>query len=329
MNWYIYNEGLYSGENGTEIENLGFYFTFAKLSTVGKHYFSIYFNTTGGEDRWFNASYTISIVYGLSTVTFFDGQSNVFEDSDYKIYINGTRSPSLTFYNRTDYVYLITITDYFNYEVYSAIHEYERFIDIQIDVYTFKVYSMVADGEYFWFNLTRSGGARFSQHLLPTEILIYRLIAGDYTYDFKTINGANYDFHTGDFTLTEDHSYVITDIGLTELWLEMMRDVGGRTSIKPVMSALSTMSSSLSMLQASLWGVAAIIIGMMVLRGYFGEEEAFDKYGKPIKKKRKVPKQLRESVFKKGQKNPQFKGIPKGAGKDAWTKAGGTFEKDD
>jgi hypothetical protein len=229
----------------------------------------------------------------------------------------------MTFYNRTDYKYTLTFTDYFGYTVSSEVYDFARYIDIELAVYTFKVYSMVADDEYFYFNVTRTGGATFSQHLLPGEILSYRLIAATYTYDFKRINGPNYDYYTGDVDLTGDTSYVISDKGIMELWNEMLNDVGGKANLAPVMAGLSAMTSALGLLQASLWGIAALIIGMMVLRGYFGADVSL-KDGKIVKERKRVPKQLKDHKFGKGGDPASLKGIPEGTGQDAW---GTTFEK--
>jgi len=329
--WYVYNSdnANWTGEDGTiEGGNNYFQFLFYMETTTGLHNYSLYFNVSSTVYIWKNGSYYVGNVYGLITVTLYDGQSNVFVDNNYKMYVNGTRSPSMTFYNRTDYTFNLTFTDYFGYTVHSVVYDYARFIDIQLDVYTFKVYSEMSS-EFIYFNLTRTGGATFSQHLAPSEILTYRLIAGDYTYHFKKINGPNFDYYTGSFTLDGDTSYIVSDISLKKLWDTVESDTNQGTNLKPLMAAMNSMASSLAMIQWVLLILSVIIIGLMIFRGYTTDEITIGPDGKPIKKKRKLPKALEKFQFVRGVKNPSFKGIPKGAGQDAWSKAGVTFKKDE
>ncbi len=297
-------------------------------TTPGMHNYSIYFNVTDSTYVWKNGTYYVSEVYGFLTINLYDGQSIKFTDDAYKIYVNGTRIFDDTIFNRTDYDYSIVITDYFNYTIYTGIVDYARFVDIELSVYTFKVYSMIADDNYFYFNLTRSGGATYSQHLLPSEILTYRLITGVYTYEFIRIRDGTETLYTGDITLDSDISFVVADKSLFMIWQEVLRDLGGKGNIRPVMAGLSALNSSVGFLQVTIWGIAGLIIVMMIISGYM-DDDVIVKNGKVVKKKKKLPEHLKKYRFKRGSANPQFKGIPAKAGEKAWAGAGVTFMEEE
>jgi hypothetical protein len=91
------------------------------------------------------------------------------------------------------------------------------------------------------------------------------------------------------------------------------------------MAQLASVSTSLNILQASLWIFAIIVVGAMAVSSYFGEEEYVDTKTGKKKKRRKVPKQLRPYVFRKGAANPQSQRVPKGTGRSKWKTSGVVF----
>jgi len=159
------------------------------LQTYGVHNLSVYVD--GGADSfWYNISYAFyaNQGYGESVVTLYNSRGTGFDPSAYVLYVNGTRYADWTFYDRTNAVYNITITDYFGRVIYSGMHNYSRYIDIGVSFYTFKVYSQMSE-EFVYFNLTAPNGARYSQHIGPGEVVTYYLVSGTYYYAFTKTNG--------------------------------------------------------------------------------------------------------------------------------------------
>lgn len=232
MTWYVYNEGVYSTENGAETAEIGFHFDFVKNTTVGKHNFSIYFNDTtdGTQSRWFNRSYTISTVYGESTIKAYFSSGIGIEDIEdkFKIYINGTRS-SNSFYGDTSGIYEICIKDFFDNEIYNSSHAWSAFIDIEFDYHTLKIYSQIQN-DPIYFVLTR-GGTTISEYIGIGEILRYYVAAGTYTYTF-TQGGQIY---TDDLILSDDSYYTVTDLDLWDI-MNKPDNAGGGTDIYSILS---------------------------------------------------------------------------------------------
>ena len=319
ISWYIYNEDVYSTESGSETADIGFQFTFAKNNSVGKHNFSIYFNDTvdGSQSRWFNRSYTISAVYGYSQISLYNSEGTGLDINCFIVYVNGTQYYGNEFYDRTDCKYNITVTDYFGYTIHSAIHDYDQHINVGIVFYIYKVQSEL-QGQEVYFNLTRTGGARFSQHLLAGEILTYYLVAGEYTYEFKkvasNVMSPTFIYYQGIFTLSCDKTHIIDGTNLRDIVDDIELIPTGKANVKPLEESMTGLLSMVSMMQLGMWGLAFLLIMGMAATA---TDEEITKDGKVIKK-RKIPKQLKRFAFKRGAKNPKSKAIPKEAGRKSW-----------
>jgi hypothetical protein len=274
MTWWVYNEDVYSaGETGTETADIGFYFTFAKNTAIGKHNFSIYFNDTvdGSQHRWFNRSYTISAVYGYCKVSLYNSEGTGLDVNHFIIYVNGTRYDN-EFYNRIDYAYNITVTDYFGYNIYSNTFDYEQHINVGIAFYVYKVHSEL-QGQEVYFNLTRTGGAKFSQHLLAGEIISYYLVAGEYTYEFRKVAhdlmAPTYIYYEGTFTLSCDKTHIIDGTNLRDIENDIELIPTGKADTKPMEKTLSGIVGMISIMQFGMWGLAfLIVIGILNCNRY-------------------------------------------------------------
>ena len=318
-------------------------FQITKSLTVGTHRLILLINGThGGSDqtgqiagtendpngKWIydRHNYTVTATYGDSWVYIYNSRGTGFDDNKFIVYINGSRYRDNHFYNRTDYIYNITVTDYFGYKVYQKNDtDYSRHINVGIEFYTYKVKSEL-QGQEVYFNLTRTGGAKFSQHLLPDEILPYYLVAGEYTYEFRKVTspgGSTYVYYEGTFTLSCDKTHIIDGTNLRDIVNDIELIPTGKANVKPLEQSVENLISAISLMQMGMWGLAAaIIVGMAATAT---EETEITKDGKVIKK-RKIPKQLKRFAFGKGAKNPKSKSIPKGAGQASW---GGVTFRDD
>jgi len=325
--WYIYNRDAadWTAEDGTIAggDNY-FHFLFLLETSVGMHNYSLYFNVSSTTYVWKNGTYYVTGVYAASQVTVYNSRGTGFDPQYFVVYVNGTRYFDNRFYNRTDYSYNITVTDYFNYTIYSAVHDFDRFIDVGIEFYTYKVYSEYSG--FIYFNLTRAGGARFSQHLGPGEVLSYYLVAGEYTYNYRVINTdlLHWDIYSGTSTVSQDTAYIISAISLQEIYNAIINKIDRAANTKPIMASLEGIKSSLGLLQTGVWLLAFIIVGAIVVVGYYRSAE-IQPDGTKKKKKGRVPWQLKRFLFKSGPDNPQSQRIPKGAGRASWGSAGVTF----
>lgn len=312
FSWYIYNDGVYSGEHGVG-HPMSFSFSFAKETSPGDHIFSIYINVSiNGVEyyRWHNGSYYISTEYGLCTVTLYNSRGTGFDQSVYVLYVNDSRHTDWTFYDRTNAVYNITITDYFGRVIYSGMHNYSRYIDIGVSFYTFKVYSQMSE-EFVYFNLTAPNGARYSQHIGPGEVVTYYLVSGTYYYAFTKTNGPNEDLYSGQITLNADASFVITDVSLREILVAVQQDISARPNLEPMMSSIDSVMSSINVLQTSMWLFGAVIIGIMIISVYAKDTETAKSLSARVRKKKakgEVPEHLKPYVFKPGPENPNYRG---------------------
>jgi len=320
--WYVYNidDAAWTGESGSIVGgNDYFQFLFLLETSSGMHNYSLYFNASSIFYVWKNGTYQVDTTYAFGEVTIYNSRGTGFDPSKYIVYVNGTRYFDNRFYNRTDYVYNITVTDYFNDTVYSSVIAFNRFIDVGLEFYTYKVYS--EHKQFIYFNLTSSGGARYSQHLGPGEILTYYLVSGEYVYTYKTVNTdlLTYDFYSGTSTVNQDTAYIISGVSLQEIYNAIINKIDVTANIAPAMAALVGVQTSLGALQTGLWILAFIIVGAMVFVGYFRDEKEItmtDGTGK--KKKRKQPSWLARFSFGKGDANPQSQRIPKSAGRSSW-----------
>jgi len=194
------------------------------LTTAGTHNLSVFID--GGADSfWYNISYTISTVYGEATIKAYYSSGIGIEDIEdrFKIYIDGTRS-SDSFYANTSGTYEICIKDFFGNEVYNTSHAWSKFIDIEFDFYTLKIYSQIQN-DPIYFVLTR-GSSTISEYIGIGEILRYYLASGTYTYTF-TQGGQIY---TDDLVLTDDSFYTVTDLDLWDI-MNKPDNAGGGSSI--------------------------------------------------------------------------------------------------
>jgi len=327
--WYVYNRdaSVWEVEKGTILGgNNYFQFLFLLETTAGLHNYSLYFNISSTTFVWKNGSYQVDILYASSQITLYNSRGTGFDDSAYIVYVNGSRYFDNQFYNRTDYVYNITITDYFNDTILSNIYDFNRFIDIGLAFYTYKVYSEY--DQFIYFNLTSSSGARYSQHLGPHEILSYYLVSGTYIYEYKIVNSdlVNYNEYVGASIVNQDTAYIISDVSLTEIYREIVNKIDSAASMRPIMSQLSDMKSSLGALQTSIWILAFILVGAMVFVGYTrGDEEILQADGTVKKRKKPQPSWLQKFSFGKGAANPKSQRVPKGTGRSTWTKGGVVF----
>lgn len=344
MTWWIYNEGIYSiGETGTETADIGFHFTFAKNTTVGKHNFSIYFNDTmdGSQYRWFNRSYTISILYSYCSVVLYGPEGTGLNPILFKVLVNGTEhtSSAVTFYGGVDFVYNVTVLNYFDEVVGSDISQMpdDKIIRVSINVYTFKVYNQL-DEEYIYFNMTSSGGAVWSEHIGPREIVKFILYSGnEYTYTFTALTGPDVGTFTGTVNVSADIGMIITGYSLPDIFAGFS-EVGGGSDVTllDIKNALVAQTGGLlNQIQFFTWITALMIfLGLYIipyvakqrkkgegplvipeLGGVVTYEDEYDSFTgatrtvrKVKKKKGPVPKQLKEHTFKEGMFNPQFKG---------------------
>ena len=267
INWYIYNEGNYSGESGTESEDIGFHFTFAKNTAIGKHNFSIYFNDTidGSMHRWFNNSYTISAIYGTSNIYIYNQGGDYIDWEQFTFLINGTQIYGNEFYNRTDYVYLIIIQDVFGSNLYSATHSWARTFRITIDVYTFLVANML-DDQFIYFNMTRTSGATYSKHIVPAGYIEFELLyAATYNYEYTTVaTDGTVRTATGTVTVECDTAVIIFEFGLVKILAEIrMIAPGGGIGKEYVDREFATINATLGVMWAFLWAIGGFLVIML------------------------------------------------------------------
>jgi hypothetical protein len=290
--------------------------------TIGSYNLSVYVDA-GVDSLWYNISYIVEgMEYGQ--VNLYNSRGTGLDVTYFIVYINGSRYFDNRFYNRSDYVYNIIVTDYFGYVIFQGIYDWAYMIDVSIDFYVYKVQSEL-QGQAVYFNLTRTGGAKFSQHLLSGEILSYYLVAGEYTYEFRKVKipgGNDYVYYEGTFTLGCDKTHIIDGTNLRDLEDDIELVPAGKADIKPLEEKMGNILGMISIMQLGMWGLAFLIVMGMAATA---TDEVITKDGK-IVKKRKIPKQLKKFAFKRGAQNPKSKKIPKGAGRSGWK--GITFRDD-
>jgi len=309
--WWVYNEGIYSGETGIETEDIGFYFTFAKNAAVGKHNFSIYFNTTDGSlYRWFNWSYTITATYAWTYVNMYFPSGVGYPLENFVLYVNGSRiyDRDLKFYHLTDAVYEICVKDHFGAELYNMTHSWARAIDIMIPVYEFSVSHMLTT-TFIDFELTGPNGQKWSTIIHPNDVVrFYLFSSGRYTYEYSGIFNASsdatpdYKTYTGEIVdISEDCGIVIVSWGVDKILYEIaVKPTGGGGVSVAEMNTL--MTNVVGNLQATYIILAVLIIGanmiIVVLRG--GSSDTFVKVssGKP-------PSQKQDSDRRRSNRPPK------------------------
>jgi len=264
INWYIYNEGIYSGEWGSESESIGFHFTFAKNIAIGKHNFSVYFNDTidGAMYRWFNNSYTISAIYGISNIYIYNQGGDYVDWEQFTFLVNGSQIFGNQFYNRTDHVFLISIEDVFGEELYSATHSWARTTKITLDVYSFLVANML-DDQFIYFNLTRVGGGTWSKHIVPTGFIEFELLyAATYNYEYSTIaTDGTVRASSGSVTVSADTAVIIFSLGLTKILSEVrLISPGGGVGKEYVEKQFAIVNATLGVMWGFLWFIGGFLI---------------------------------------------------------------------
>jgi hypothetical protein len=129
------------------------------LSTIGDHTLDFKIDAGGDNILWKNYSYTVSataLTYDTAILYTYNQAGDYVDWENFVFYVNETQIPANTFYNRTDYVYNITITDIFGDTLYSQVLDFERAIRITLAIHSFQLVSELL--EPIWVRLTSSGG---------------------------------------------------------------------------------------------------------------------------------------------------------------------------
>ncbi len=158
--------------------------------------------------------YTESDMY----IVFYDQQGNRIDFDLFNVYVNDTQIYHDVYSAYEEYAYNITITDRWDTLIDSNTYDWEPRQEIQLTIYSFKVYSY--NNGFIYYNLTLAGSTQYwSEYIAPLEVVEYTLYAE--TYDWEVFFISNGSSASGTVTLPDatygDYAQIITDNTVNDL----------------------------------------------------------------------------------------------------------------
>ena len=263
-------------------------------------------NGTAYDFEWYSCEYALVLVESdWAYVNPYLPSGVGFPLESFKLFINGTRiyDRDWRFYNYTNDVYNITITDYFDAIIHQDNHTWARGIDILIDMYTVKVSHML-DNAFIYFKLTSTAGATYSEHIGPSETVTYYLYsANNYTYQYsaRLNRTAESQLYEGSMTISADTYILIVSWGFEKILIDIALiedNSGGGVSASELTQAIASQTNNVL-----IWTGAVALIAMIMV----APKDTISNIGSKLKRTPKPKAKSRGKAFPKGSSNPKYK----------------------
>ena len=204
---------------------------------------------------WSNSSYYkgASASY-IGYINVHDSTGMHIDELNFRFYVNDTLLGFNYLLVSDSYIYTIAVKDVFNTTISTSTISPSRDMIIVIELYTLKIYSELVS-KFIYFNLTNSGGARYSEHIGHGEVVKFLLYPGVYTYRFQIIDGGIVTDYTGIVNVNGDVSFIIDAISMRELLNAIELDIHVFTSFRPVVTEINEIFSDANY----------IVIGVIIL----------------------------------------------------------------
>lgn len=139
-------------------------------------------------------------------------------DETLKLYIDGERQTSMTYWTYVNRSVNITVKDYYNTTLYSANHSLNytyNFVDLGLTFHSWKFCNK--NDDYYMISFLKDGGSRwFERGIVPYEALEFILPSGTYTLRIYDSDGVMI-YNTAGLALVNSRVYVIHGTNLSEV----------------------------------------------------------------------------------------------------------------